>query len=68
MNSSGSKKRLLALQESKFLSIEIQDAIRFGIEKLSDAGDHDAQIPELVMANNSRATLPRTSTRAWPNR
>ena len=37
MNNSESKKRLLALQKSKFLSPEIQDALRFAIEKLSDA-------------------------------
>ncbi len=37
MNNSESKKRLLALQKSKFLSVEIQDALRFAIEKLSDA-------------------------------
>ena len=34
MNNSESKKRLLALQKSKFLSVEIQDALRFAIEKL----------------------------------
>ena len=51
MNNSQSKKRLLALQKSKFLSIEIQDALRFTIEKLSDAEHHDAQIPRPVMAN-----------------
>jgi len=37
MNNSESKKRLLALQKSKFLSVEIQEALRFAIEKLSDA-------------------------------
>ena len=37
MNNSESKKRLLALEKSKFLSVEIQDALRFAIEKLSDA-------------------------------
>ena len=51
MNNSESKKRLLALQKSKFLSVEIQDALRFAIEKLSDAEFHDAQIPKPVMAN-----------------
>ena len=51
MNNSESKKRLLALQKSKFLSVEIQDALRFAIEKLSDADYHDAQIPKPVMAN-----------------
>ena len=51
MNNSESKKRLLALQRSKFLSLEIQDALRFAIEKLSDAEYHDAQIPKPVMAN-----------------
>ena len=51
MNNSESKKRLLALQKSKFLSVEIQDALRFAIEKLSDAEYHDAQIPKPVMAN-----------------
>ena len=51
MNNSESKKRLLALQKSKFLSVEIQDALRFAIKKLSDAVDHDSQIPKPVMAN-----------------
>jgi len=51
MNNSESKKRLLALQKSKFLSVEIQDALRFAIEKLSDAEYHDSQIPKPVMAN-----------------
>ena len=51
MNNSESKKRLLALQKSKFLSPEIQDALRFAIEKLSDAEYHDAQMPKPVMAN-----------------
>ena len=51
MNNSESKKRLLALQKSKFLSVEIQDALRFAIEKLSDAEYHDAQILKPVMAN-----------------
>jgi hypothetical protein len=51
MNNSQSKKRLLALQRFKFLSIEIQDALRFDIQKLSDAGYRDAQIPKPVMAN-----------------
>ena len=51
MNNSESKKRLLALQKSKFLSAEIQDALRFAIEKLSDAEYHDAQMPKPVMAN-----------------
>jgi hypothetical protein len=46
MNNSESKKRLLALQKSKFLSVEIQDALRFAIEKLSDAEFYDAQIPK----------------------
>lgn len=48
MNNFESKKRLLALQKSKFLSVEIQDALRFAIEKLSDAEYHDAQIPKPV--------------------
>ena len=51
MNNSESKKRLLALQKSKFLSVEIQDALRFAIKKLSDAVYHDSQIPKPVMAN-----------------
>ena len=51
MNNSESKKRLLALQKSKFLSPEIQDALRFAIEKLSDAEYHDSQMPKPVMAN-----------------
>ena len=51
MNNSESKKRLLALQKSKFLSAEIQDALRFAIEKLSDAEYHDSQMPKPVMAN-----------------
>ena len=51
MNNSQSQKRQLALQRFKFLSIEIQDALRFAIEKLSDAEHHDAQIPKPVMAN-----------------
>ena len=51
MNNSESKKRQLALQNSKFLSVEIQDALRFAIEKLSDAENHDAQFPKPVMAN-----------------
>ena len=51
MNNSESKKRLLALQNSKFLSVEIQDALHFAIEKLSDAENHDAQFPKPVMAN-----------------
>ena len=51
MNNSESKKRLLALQKSKFLSVEIQDALRFAIEKLSDGEYQDSQIPKPVMAN-----------------
>ena len=51
LNNSGPKKRLLALQKSKFLSSEIENALRFAIEKLSDAEPHDAQIPKPVMAN-----------------
>ncbi len=51
MNNSESKKRLLALQKSKFLSVEIQDALRFAIEKLSDGEYPDSQIPKPVMAN-----------------
>jgi len=51
MNNSESKKRLLALQKSNFLSVEIQDALRFAIEKLSDGEYQDAQIPKPVMAN-----------------
>ena len=51
MNNSESKKRLLALQKSKIFSLEIQDALRFAIEKLSDAEYHEAQIPKPVMAN-----------------
>ncbi len=51
MNNSESKKRLLALQKSKFLSLEIQDALRFAIEKLSDGEYHDALSPKPVMAN-----------------
>ena len=34
MKNSESKKRLLALQKSKFLFVEIQDALRFAIENL----------------------------------
>ena len=41
----------MALQKSKFLSEEIQDALRFAIEKLSNAEYHDSQIPKPVMAN-----------------
>jgi len=51
MNNSESKKRLQALQKSKFFSPEIQDALRFAIEKLSDAEYHDSQMPKPVMAN-----------------
>ena len=51
MNNSESKKRLLALQKSKFFSAEIQDALRFAIEKLSDGEYLDSQIPKPVMAN-----------------
>jgi hypothetical protein len=51
MNNSESKKRLLALQKSKFLSVEIQDALRFAIEKLSDGEYQDSQIPKPTMAN-----------------
>ena len=51
MNNSESKKQLLALQKSKFLSVEIQHALRFAIEKLSDAEYHDSQIPKPIMAN-----------------
>jgi len=51
MNNSESKKRLEALQKSKFFSPEIQDALRFAIEKLSDAQFHLDQIPRPVMAN-----------------
>ena len=51
MNNSEYKKRLLALQKSKFLSVEIQDALRFAIEKLSDGEYQDSQIPKPVMAN-----------------
>ena len=36
MNNFESKKKLLALQKSKIFSSEIQDALRFAIEKLSD--------------------------------
>ena len=51
MNNSESKKRLLALQKSKIFSTEIQDALRFAIETLSDAEYHDSQIPKPIMAN-----------------
>jgi hypothetical protein len=51
MNNSESKKRLLALQKSKIFSLEIQDALRFAIEKLSDGEYQDSQIPKPVMAN-----------------
>jgi hypothetical protein len=51
MNNSESKKRLLALQKSKFLSVETQDDLRFAIEKLSDGEYHDSQVPKPVMAN-----------------
>ena len=51
MNNSESKKLLLALQKSKFLSVAIQDALRFAIEKLSDGEYQDSQIPKPVMAN-----------------
>ena len=51
MNNSESKKKLLALQKSKFFSVEIQDALRFAIEKLSDGEYQDSQIPKPVMAN-----------------
>ena len=51
MNNSESKKRLEALRKSKFFSPEIQDALRFAIEKLSDAQYHFDQIPKPVMAN-----------------
>ena len=51
MNNSESKKRLLALQKSKFFSVEIQDALRFAIEKLSDGEYQDSQIQKPVMAN-----------------
>jgi len=40
-NSSKAGERLLARQNSKFLSVEIQDALRVAIEKLSDAEHHD---------------------------
>jgi len=45
MNNSESKKRLIAIEKSKFFSSETQDALGFAIEKLSDAEYHDAQIP-----------------------
>jgi hypothetical protein len=51
MNNYESKKRLLALQRSKFLSVEIHDTLCFAIKKLSDAEYHDAQIPNPAMAN-----------------
>ena len=51
MNNSESKKKLLALQKSKFLSVEIQDALRFAIEKISDGEYQASQIPKPVMAN-----------------
>ena len=51
MNNSKSKKRLLALQESKLLSVKIEDALRFAIENFSDTKYHDSQIPKPVMAN-----------------
>ncbi len=51
INNSESKKRLLALQKSKFFSVEIQDALRFAIEKLSDGEYQDSQIQKPVMAN-----------------
>jgi hypothetical protein len=51
MNNSESKKRLLELQKSKFFSNEIQDALRFAIEKLSDSEFQEAKIPKPVMAN-----------------
>ena len=49
LNNFESKKRRSALQKSKFLSVEIQDVLRFAIEKLSDAGYHDAQITKPAM-------------------
>ena len=51
MNNSESKKRLEGLQKSKFFSPEIQDALRFAIEKLSDVQHHLDQLPKPVMAN-----------------
>ena len=51
MNNSESKKRLLALQKSNFFSPETKDALRFAIEKLTDAEYHDALKPKPVMAN-----------------
>ena len=51
MNNFEYKKRLLALQKSKIFSSEIQDALRFAIEKLSDTEYHDSQNPKPVMAN-----------------
>ena len=51
MNNSESKKRLLVLQKSNFFSLETQDALRFAIEKLTDAEYHDALKPQPVMAN-----------------
>jgi len=50
MNNSETKKRLLALQKSKFLSVEIQDALRFAIEKLSDA--------KLLISQTTRKCIP----------
>ena len=51
MNNSESKKRLLALQKSRFFMTEIPDTLRSAIQQLSDAGYHDSQIPKPVMAN-----------------
>ena len=51
MNNSIPQKRKLALQKSKFFSLEIPDTLRFEIEKLSHAEHHDAQMPRPVMAN-----------------
>ena len=45
------QKRKLALQKSKFFSLEIPDTLRFAIEKLSHAELHDAQMPRPVMVN-----------------
>jgi hypothetical protein len=48
----------LALQKSKFLSVEIQDALRFAIEKLSDGEYQDSQIPKPVNHHGDLISTP----------
>ena len=45
------QKVTVGTSEVQVLSVEIQDALRIAIEKLSDGEYQDSQIPKPVMAN-----------------